>query len=142
MLLENLIILLNIDFPRRKKNTPPKEEMIKREKLAEKYNKKGSFPLVIIINHNGDILAETGYKKITVNEYIRHIKVLIQDFYSNNDMPNQKLDLYKKRDVLMGSNFEIAAIHHEKESALNIIDIKYPQSKGFVVQDFSESIID
>ena len=121
------LILLNIDFPRRKKNTPQKEEMIKREKLAEKYNKKGSFPLVIIINHNGDVLAETGYKKITVNEYIRHIKILVQDFYSNNDMPNQKLDLYKKRDVLMGSNFEIAAIHHEKESALNIIDSAYKE---------------
>ena len=120
------LVLLNIDFPRRKKNTPSKDEMIKRETLAEKYNKNGSFPLVIIINQEGSVLGETGYKKITVNEYINHIKTLMKDFYVTDKL-KEKSQIYKESDILMGSNFEIAAIHDDEEFALNIIDSAYKE---------------
>ena len=120
------LVLLNIDFPKRKKNSPLKNEMIKREKLAEKYNKNGSFPLIIIIDQKGNVLGKTGYKKNTVNEYIDHIKTLMKDFYITDKL-KEKSQIYKKSDVLMGSNFEIAAIHDDEEFALDIIDSAYKE---------------
>jgi len=45
--------------------------------------------------------------------------------------------------VIIGADVRNHAILASDESAaLNIIDIKFPQSKGFVVQEFSESILD
>ena len=74
------LVLLNLDFPRRKKNMPSNVEMAKREHLATKYNKKWTFPAVILINYKGDILAETGYKRVSADRYIRHLKKIIKHF--------------------------------------------------------------
>jgi hypothetical protein len=65
-----------------------------------------------------------------VKLYNKHVRALLKenkshDFYSDywGDVRNQ------------------AILASDELAALNIIDIKYPQSKGFVVQEFSESII-
>ena len=52
---ENLI-LLKADFPSRKKNKLSDEQTAHNEKLAEKFNKEGAFPTVIILNAEGCLL--------------------------------------------------------------------------------------
>ncbi len=67
-------VLLKLDFPKRKGNKLSKEQQNHNDALAEKYNKKGYFPLVLVLDKNGKILGETGYKSITSQEYINHLK--------------------------------------------------------------------
>lgn len=63
-------VLLKADFPRKKKNALPEALENQNKKLAETYNKRGNFPLVVILDRNGKKLGETGYKKVTPNSYI------------------------------------------------------------------------
>jgi thioredoxin-related protein len=64
-------ILLKADFPRKKKNKLSSELEMSNNELAEKYNKQGYFPLVVVLNHKGKVLGTTGYKKTTPSEYIK-----------------------------------------------------------------------
>lgn len=64
-------VLLKADFPRRSKNKLPKEQQDKNNQLAEKYNKQGYFPLVVVLDHTGKVLGTTGYKNVSPSEYIK-----------------------------------------------------------------------
>ena len=64
-------VMLRADFPRRKKNALSKEMQEHNNNLAEKYNKKGFFPLVVVLDENGKVLGQTGYKKTTPIAYIK-----------------------------------------------------------------------
>ena len=64
-------VMLRADFPRRKKNALPEELQEHNNNLAEKYNKNGFFPFVVVLDENGKVLGETGYKKTTPNTYIK-----------------------------------------------------------------------
>ena len=64
-------VMLRADFPRRKKNALSKELQEHNNNLAEKYNKNGFFPLVVVLDENGKVLGETGYKKTIPNAYIK-----------------------------------------------------------------------
>ena len=63
-------ILIQADFPRKKKNALTKEQQKINNFLAEKYNPNGYFPLVVVLNKNGEVLGETSYKKTTPTQYI------------------------------------------------------------------------
>lgn len=63
-------IMLKADFPRRKKNALPPEQAQANAQLAEKYNTEGLFPLVVVLDENGNVRGKTGYKKIPPEEYI------------------------------------------------------------------------
>tara|TARA_R110002033_G_scaffold28871_7_gene64871 strand:+ start:1003 stop:1437 length:435 start_codon:yes stop_codon:yes gene_type:complete len=63
-------ILYKADFPRRKTNKLSDEKEKENKILAEKYNRKGYFPLVLVLNAEGKVLGETGYKKVTPAAYI------------------------------------------------------------------------
>ncbi|MFC0776985.1 thioredoxin family protein [Flavobacterium sp. HJSW_4] len=52
---ENLV-LVNADFPRKKKNIPSVEQVKRNEALAEIYNKEGSFPLTLLLDAQGKII--------------------------------------------------------------------------------------
>lgn len=54
--------LLKVDFPRSRKNKLPKEIKAYRNSLAEKYNPKGYFPLLLILDEKGNIKQELSYK--------------------------------------------------------------------------------
>lgn len=56
-------VMLKADFPRRRKNALAKEQQAANNKLAETYNKKGFFPLVVVLDKEGNVLGETGYQK-------------------------------------------------------------------------------
>ncbi|WP_297693014.1 thioredoxin family protein [uncultured Eudoraea sp.] len=63
-------VMLLADFPRKKQNRLPLEQKNKNEKLAETYNRNGYFPLVVVLDKDGKVLGQTGYKNISVKEYI------------------------------------------------------------------------
>ncbi|AXT59869.1 thioredoxin family protein [Aquimarina sp. AD10] len=71
-------IMVQADFPRKKKNQLVPELQEQNNKLAEKYNKNGFFPFVVVMDKNGTVLGETGYKKTTPSAYIK----LLESFKS------------------------------------------------------------
>ncbi|RCW36050.1 thioredoxin family protein [Marinilabilia salmonicolor] len=69
-------VLLRADFPRNKGNQLSKEQLKKNEALAEKYNTRGFFPLVVLLNSSGQVLGTTGYKNVSPSEYIKILESL------------------------------------------------------------------
>jgi len=67
-------VMLKADFPRRKANQLDSEQVQKNTLLAEKYNPAGYFPFVVVLNSDGKVLGETGYKNVTPTEYIAQLK--------------------------------------------------------------------
>lgn len=63
-------VLLRADFPKRKANILSKEQQDRNNHLAEVYNKQGLFPMVAVLDKNGNILGTTGYKSMTPKDYI------------------------------------------------------------------------
>jgi thioredoxin-related protein len=64
-------VMLKADFPRRKANRLPEEQQKKNDLLAEKYNRNGYFPHVVVLNAEGKVLGQTGYKGVSPEEYIK-----------------------------------------------------------------------
>jgi len=64
-------VLIKADFPRKKKNKLSKEQQEENKNLMEKYNKKGYFPFVVVLDKDAKVLGETGYIKATPKEYIK-----------------------------------------------------------------------
>jgi thioredoxin-related protein len=63
-------ILVKADFPKKKNNQLATELGESNKKLAEKYNKSGNFPFVVLLDNTGKVLGMTGYKNVTPQEYI------------------------------------------------------------------------
>jgi thioredoxin-related protein len=66
-------VMLQADFPKRKKNALSKAQTTANAKLAEAYNKNGIFPFVVVLDSNGKVLGETSYKKTTPENYIKEL---------------------------------------------------------------------
>jgi len=71
-------VLIKVDFPRRKKNRLSPELQQQNNDLAEKYNRSGGFPLVVVLNTTGKKLGEVGYEKVTPKEYIVLLNEMIK----------------------------------------------------------------
>ncbi|HPF11377.1 MAG TPA: thioredoxin family protein [Flavobacteriaceae bacterium] len=71
-------VMLQADFPKKKKNALPETQQRQNQLLAEKYNKQGIFPFVVILDSEGKVLGETGYKKLTPQAYINHLNTFIK----------------------------------------------------------------
>jgi len=73
------LVMLNADFPLKNKNKKliSKLEQKNNAILFKKYNLKGIFPLVVLLNSNGKFIADTGYKKMTPIQYANYINSLI-----------------------------------------------------------------
>jgi hypothetical protein len=48
------LVLVNIDFPRKKKNRPDADIAERNKFVAEKYNPRGSFPWVLLFRSDGE----------------------------------------------------------------------------------------
>lgn len=66
-------ILYKADFPKKKANLLSLELTAENKKIAERYNKEGNFPLVLLLDPSGKLLGITGYKNVTPQEYIQII---------------------------------------------------------------------
>ena len=66
-------VMLQADFPKKKKNALSKEMTAKNNALAERFNKRGIFPLVVVLDKNLNVLGETGYSRTSPSSYILEI---------------------------------------------------------------------
>ncbi|WP_340063645.1 thioredoxin family protein [Ascidiimonas aurantiaca] len=57
------LIMLKVDFPKKKANQLSKELQEQNNKLARKYNRKGYIPLVVVLNAKGKVLGTTGFER-------------------------------------------------------------------------------
>ena len=64
-------VIYKADFPKKKVNVLPAELTESNKKLAERYNKAGNFPLVLLLNPAGSVLGISGYKNVSPQEYIQ-----------------------------------------------------------------------
>ena len=72
------LVLLELDFPYKKKNKLSKEQTAHNENLAEKYNKKGSFPAMVLLDSNQKTIGTVHYKKnLKPEELIAQIEKLL-----------------------------------------------------------------
>lgn len=71
---KNLVLLL-IDFPRRTKL--PENISNQNEKLSKQFSIEG-FPTVLILDAQGKELARTGYRPGGADEYVKHLKSLVE----------------------------------------------------------------
>ena len=71
------LVLLELDFPRFKKNQLPAEQVKHNEQLAEKYNTEGMFPLVVLVDEDGKVISKTGYKTGGPEAYVQHLNKLL-----------------------------------------------------------------
>lgn len=67
---EDNYILYKADFPRKKANRLDPELTRQNNELAATFNSKGYFPLVVILNEKEKVLGETGYQKLSPDQYI------------------------------------------------------------------------
>lgn len=72
------VVLVKADFPRKKENSLPEELKIHNKELAEKYNKNGYFPYVLMLDSNGKVLGELGYEKIEPQAYVDKLKSFVK----------------------------------------------------------------
>ncbi|MFT3796247.1 thioredoxin family protein [Flavobacterium sp.] len=67
-------ILVKADFPKKKAHALPENVRIQNEQLAEKYNREGNFPFVLVLDSNGKILGRTAYKDLAAEAYIAELQ--------------------------------------------------------------------
>lgn len=68
------LVLLNVDFPRMKKNRLSSDEQLHNERLAEEYNPNGIFPKILLINPGKEILGSSTASKVSPQEFISMIE--------------------------------------------------------------------
>ena len=66
-------VMLQADFPRKKSNALSEAQTKANAALAEKYNKQGYFPFVVVLDSDGKVLGENSYKKTTPENYIKEL---------------------------------------------------------------------
>lgn len=71
-------VMLQADFPRKKKNALADDQQEKNNRLAEKYNKQGYFPFVVVLDKEGNVLGEAGYEKTTPAAYIEKLESFVK----------------------------------------------------------------
>lgn len=71
------LVLVNADFPRKKKNTGTPEQIKRNEALAEQYNKDGIFPLTLVLNSDGKVLKSwKGKPEVPVEKWIEELQAV------------------------------------------------------------------
>ncbi|MET1260114.1 thioredoxin family protein [Flagellimonas sp. DF-77] len=64
-------VLYKADFPRKKKNQLPLETRNANKSLIERFNTKGFFPLVVVMDGGENVLGKTGYQRMKPDKYIK-----------------------------------------------------------------------
>ncbi len=62
--------VLYLDFPAKKKNRLSPEVTKHNEALAEKYNRSGVFPKVVLVDANGNVLKDIAYTNQNADQFI------------------------------------------------------------------------
>lgn len=75
-LAKDKFVMLKADFPRRQKNKLPSDQEEQNKELASRYNPKGYFPYVVVMEASGKVLGDAGYEKTTPKEYFQKLSSL------------------------------------------------------------------
>jgi hypothetical protein len=71
------LVLVNADFPRKRKNIGSTEVVKRNEALAEQYNKQGAFPLTLLLNAEGKVLKTwNGKPEVSPEQWTAEIKAI------------------------------------------------------------------
>jgi thioredoxin-related protein len=74
----NHLVLVRADFPRHKKNQLDPKQKEHNESLAEQYNPNGKFPLTLLLDTEGKVIAEwDGFQGMTAREFVDQISFRI-----------------------------------------------------------------
>ena len=88
-----------LDFPNDKSLVP--EATAKRNhELAKKYSVRG-YPTVLLLDAQGEVLGQTGYKQGGPEKYLEHVKGLVQ----NGPLLQKHIKPYEKRFEAIGKKF-------------------------------------
>ncbi|MFK5974299.1 MAG: thioredoxin family protein [Flavobacteriaceae bacterium] len=71
-------ILYKADFPRKKANRLSQDKIDRNNALADTFNPRGHFPLVVLLNSDEHVLGTTGYTKVSPKEYITLLNSFIK----------------------------------------------------------------
>lgn len=104
------IKVLKADFPQRKKQ--PDSLIVRNEKLAEKYNPNGEFPLLILLDAEGQKMMVIEHNELSLDQLLADL---------NNLLVGQRHE-YRKMTLLMGSSFEFILVGNNEEGAHQIIN--------------------
>ena len=75
-LAKDRFVMLKADFPRKKGNKLPEEQEARNKALAAKYNPKGYFPYVVVLDATGKVLGQAGYEKTGPKSLFQQIELL------------------------------------------------------------------
>lgn len=76
------LILVNADFPRKKKNLPDKTLQLQNDNLAAEYNDMGKFPLTVLLTPDGVVLKRwEWYPQSGVDGFVEQIKKSYDEFH-------------------------------------------------------------
>jgi thioredoxin-related protein len=70
--------ILLLSFPIEEKNKLPESEMTYNQSFADKYNKTGVFPYMVMINIEGTPLGDLTYNEETTGDFIRQCNKLLK----------------------------------------------------------------
>ena len=74
------LILVNADFPRLKKNQLSKDQQKQNDKLADKYNPKGIFPLTVLMDEKKKLLMSwEGYPNMSPAHFTMGLRKYIDE---------------------------------------------------------------
>lgn len=71
-------VLYKADFPRKKKNRLSQEIATANATLAERYNPKGHFPLVVLLDEKSTVYGKVGYQKGSPQDYLDLLNSFLQ----------------------------------------------------------------
>lgn len=75
------LVLVNADFPRRKKNQLSEAQTKQNEALAEKYNKEGNFPYTLLLDADGKVLKSwKGKPEKSVSSWVAEVKSVCESY--------------------------------------------------------------
>lgn len=72
------LVLLKVDFPRRKKNQLQIDLQQHHTALAARYNPQGAFPWVVLVDPDGEILLQTGFQTGQKATFIQRLQQALE----------------------------------------------------------------
>ncbi len=71
-------VLLKADFPKKKANQLSPKVTENNNMLAEKYNKDGNFPLVVMLDKTGKVLGKMGFVNLEAEDYLMLLQNMVK----------------------------------------------------------------
>ena len=71
-------VFYRADFPRKKEHRLPEALAARNGQLAEQYNSRGAFPLVVVLTPEGELLGQAGYEKTDPAAYLHRLEAFTE----------------------------------------------------------------